>query len=84
MLKYYTRVCNFYYGSESKNLVRNKKSLPLNGNIEISFDHIEIISRRSKKKIPINKINHLPKFLKRQIALDLKNVALKKKKLCKL
>ena len=79
MLKYYTRVCNFYYGKESKILVEKKKTLPLNGNKEISFDQIEIISRKSKKKFPINKLSHLPKFLKRQIALDLKNITLKKK-----
>jgi dihydropteroate synthase len=51
MLKYYTRACNFYYGRESKTLVSKKKSLPLNGNNRVSFDQIEIISRKSKKKI---------------------------------
>ena len=50
MKRYYTRACNFYYGSESKTLVNKKKSLPLNGNKEISFDYIEIISRKSKKR----------------------------------
>lgn len=50
MKRYYTRACNFYYGNESKILVRKKKSLPLNGNKEISFDFVEIISRKSKKK----------------------------------
>ena len=50
MTRYYTRACNFYYGIESKNLVRKKKSIPLNKNKEISFDYIEIISRKSKKK----------------------------------
>ena len=53
MLKYYTRVCNFYYGKESKILVNKKKSLPLNGNNEISFDKLEIISRNSKKKFQL-------------------------------
>ena len=51
MKKYYTRVCNFYYGNISKKLVKQKKTLPLNGSAEISFDHIEILSRNSKKKI---------------------------------
>jgi dihydropteroate synthase len=32
-------------------LVNSNKSIPLNGNINISFDHIEIISRTTKKKI---------------------------------
>ena len=50
MRRYYTRVCNFYYGKESKLLLSKKKALPLNNNQEISFDHIEIISRQSKKK----------------------------------
>ena len=50
MKRYYTRACNFYYGVESKKLVKEKKSLPLNGNNEISFNYIEIISRNSKKK----------------------------------
>ena len=50
MRRYYTRACNFYYGKKSKNLVDKKRSLPLNGNKEISFDYVEIISRQSKKK----------------------------------
>ena len=66
MDRYYTRVCNFYYGKRSKLLVKNKKTLPLNGNKEISFDHIEIISRKSKKRIPISKLNILPKLLKKK------------------
>ena len=78
MRRYYTRVCNFYYGKESKVLVSKKKTLPLNNNKEISFDHIEIISRQSKKKISIKEINSLPKLLKKQIILDLKNIKLKK------
>jgi dihydropteroate synthase len=79
MDRYYTRVCNFYYGKRSKLLVKKKKTLPLNGNKEISFDHIEIISRKSKKRIPISKLNILPKLLKKKISLDLKNIASKKK-----
>ena len=79
MRRYYTRVCNFYYGKESKLLVSNKKTIPLNNNKEISFDHLEIISRRSKKKISIKKINSLPKLLRKQINLDLKNILSKKK-----
>jgi len=30
MKKYYTRVCNFYYGINSQRLINKKKSLPLN------------------------------------------------------
>ena len=55
MSRYYTKVCNFYYGNKSKNLVKNNKSIPLNGNNEISFDQIEIISRKSKKRFQLTK-----------------------------
>ncbi len=79
MSRYYTRVCNFYYGNISKNLIKKKKSLPLNGLDEISFDQIEIISRRSKKKISIGKLNILPKSLRKQIRSDLKKITTKKR-----
>ena len=79
MIRYYTRVCNFYYGNESKLLVNKKKSIPLCGNKEISFDHVEVISRNSKKKIPLNKINSLQRLEKRQIILDLNRIKSKKK-----
>ncbi|MDA9643747.1 dihydropteroate synthase [Candidatus Pelagibacter sp.] len=72
-------MCNFYYGKESKLLVSKKKTIPLNNNKEISFDHIEIISRLSKKKISIKKIKSLPKLLRKQINLDLKKIKSKKK-----
>jgi len=84
MKRYYTRACNFFYGNESKILVKKKKSLPLNGIKEISFDHLEIISRKSKKKIHFKKINSLPKFLRKKINLDLKNIQSKKKKFANL
>ena len=79
MRRYYTRVCNFYYGHESRLLVNSNKAIPLNGNKNISFDHIEIISRTSKKKISINKINGLTKSLKKLIKNDLKKLSSKKK-----
>ena len=56
MIKYYTRACNFYYGSISKEKIKKKLSLPLNGNDLISFDSIEIITRKFKKKIHIKEI----------------------------
>ena len=79
MRRYYTRACNFYYGKESELLVRKKKALPLNNNKKISFNQIEIISRKSKKKFLINKLNNLPRLLKKQIILDLKIITTKKK-----
>ena len=84
MSRYYTRVCNFYYGNLSKILVKEKKALPLNGNNQISFDQVELISRKSKKKISIKKINKLPRLLKKQIIHDLKKITSKKKNFAKL
>ena len=43
MQRYYTRACNFYFGNQSKILVKKKKSIPLHQIEEISFDNIEII-----------------------------------------
>jgi len=79
MRRYYTRACNLYYGNESRLLVNRNKSIPLNGNKNISFDHIEIISRTSNKKIPINKIDELAKSLKKIVKIDLKKIKSKKK-----
>ena len=79
MKKYYTRVCNFYYGEPSVKLVNQKKNLPLNGNKEISFSGIEIISRDSKKRINIKDIKKLNKTLKKKVENDL-TVIIKKKK----
>jgi dihydropteroate synthase len=79
MHRYYTRACNFYYGNKSKILVNQKKTFRLSGNSKISFDHIEIISRSSIKKISIKEINSLPTKLKKQIILELKKITSKKK-----
>ena len=79
MRRYYTRVCNFYYGKDSKKLLSKKKTLPLNGLQEISFDHIEIITRKSKKKIFIKDVKKLSKSIQKQIIFDLKKITLKNK-----
>ena len=79
MRRYYTRACNFYYGKESKILINNKKSLPLNGNKKISFDSVEIISRKSRRKILIKDLDKLPKLLKKNIKFDLGIITSKKK-----
>ena len=42
MNKYYTRACNFYFGSISKINIKKNKSIPLHGNTKISFDKIEL------------------------------------------
>ena len=79
MSRYYTRVCNFFYGKQSKYLVSKKKAIPLHQIKEISFDQIEIITRKSKKKISIKEIKYLSKPLKKKINFDLKKIKLKKK-----
>ena len=79
MPRYYTRLCNLYYGNSSKKLVNSNKTIPLNGIKEISFDQIEIITRNSKKKIFVNQIKYLPKLIKRKINFDLKKIKSKKK-----
>ena len=78
MNKYYTRACNFYYGTASKILKKKKKSIPLNGYNFISFDKIEIIHRKKSKIINLKDISKLPNILKNKVKRDLKN--LKKKK----
>jgi dihydropteroate synthase len=79
MLRYYTRACNFYYGDISRSLVKKKKSIPLNGNNKISFDKIELISRKSKKKFSLKELKNLTKSQKKKVYFDLKNISSKKK-----
>ncbi len=79
MSRYYTRLCNLYYGNSSKKLVNRNKTIPLNGNKEISFDQIEILTRNSKKKIFVNQIKYLPKLIRKKINSDLKKIKSKKK-----
>jgi len=79
MEKYYTRACNFYYGSLSKEKIKKKLSLPLNGNNLISFDNIEIITRKYKKKIHIKKIKKLSNKIQKKINIDIKLITRKKK-----
>ena len=79
MRRYYTRACNFYYGNQSKQLIKKKKSISLHQLKDISFDHVEIISRKSKKKISINRVKYLPDYLRKKINLDLKKIKSKKK-----
>jgi dihydropteroate synthase len=82
MVKYYTRACNFYYGTLSNKLVKNKQTLPLCGKKEISFDQVEIFSKNknkiSSKIINIKKINLLPKLIKNKVALDIKKITSKR------
>ena len=79
MIKYYTRACNFYYGTLSIEKTKKKLSLQLNGNNLISFDKIEIISRKNKKKIHIREINKQSINIKKKIKKDIKFITQKKK-----
>ena len=82
MKKYYTRACNFFYGLNSKKLIKNKLALPLCGNKAISFNQIEIFIRNKKKItskiINIKNINKLPLFIKNKVSQDIKKITSKR------
>ena len=82
MIKYYTRPCNFYYGSQSKKLIKKKKSLPLAGNNLISFDNVEIFKKKKKKitskTIKIKDIRFLKKKEKIKVLEDIKKITKKR------
>ncbi len=78
MNKYYTRACNFYYGTASKTYIKKKQSIPLNGYNSISFDKIEIIERKKSRIINLKDINKLPNKIKNIVKRDLKNIKKKK------
>ena len=83
MTKYYTRACNFYYGTKAKFLIKKKVALPLCGNKNIAFDRIEIISRQNKKilskNIKISQVKNLSLSPKKKVEEDLKKIVLKRK-----
>ena len=82
MKKYYTRACNFFYGSNSKKLIKKKLALPLCGNNAISFNKIEIFIRNKKKIkskiINIKNINILPLVIRKKISQDIKKIISKR------
>ena len=82
MKKYYTRACNFFYGSNSKKLVKKKYTLPLCGDNSISFNQIEIFTKDKKKVsskvIALKKINKLPIIIKKKVSKDLKKIISKR------
>ena len=83
MQKYYTRACNFFYGSNSKKLIKKKLTLPLCGNSSISFNQIEIYTREKKKistkTINIKNIKKLPLIIKKKILQDIKKISSRRK-----
>ncbi len=78
MIKYYTRACNFYYGKTSKEKVIKRLALPLHGNSLISFDKIEIISRKNIRTVDLKDIKKLQPFLRKKILIDIKQISKKK------
>jgi len=89
MRKYYTRPCNFYYGNYAKNLIKNKKALPLAGSNNISFDQLEIFERKKGKNIKnylysINEIKKLNKEIKDIVRVDLKRITAKRNSISKI
>ena len=79
MGKYYTRACNFYFGYISAEKVKKKISLPLHGNKLISFDTIEIISRKNTKRINVKNVNKLKSQIRKKVLYDIKQISKKKK-----
>ena len=83
MKKYYTRACNFFYGSLSKRLIKKKITLPLCGDNAISFNQIEIFTKDKKKVnsriINIKDISKLSSIIKKKIYVDLKKITSKRK-----
>ena len=72
MVKYYTRVCNFYFGQKAKEKIKEGKALPLNNNHLLSFDTIEIITRKFKKKIHIKEIKNQSFKIRKKVLKDIK------------
>ena len=70
MTKYYTRACNFFYGHESRRLVKQKICLPICNDNSISFNQIELFSRNKKKVnskiVDLKNIKKLPKKIKKK------------------
>ena len=66
MIKYYTKACNFYFGSISKEKIKKRLSIPLHGDNLISFDTVEILTRNKKRKINIQNISRLEKKIKKK------------------
>ena len=79
MIKYYTRACNFYFGQTSIEKIKKKQSIPLHGNKLISFDTVEILTRKTKRKISIKKIKELKGKIKKKLLFDINQIKKKKR-----
>ena len=82
MTKYYTRACNFFYGQDSRQLVKKKLTLPLCNDSSISLKQIKHYSRNKKivknKIVDLKNIKKLPKKIKEKVIQDLKKKTCKK------
>ncbi len=87
MIKYYTKACNFKYGSTARKLIDKKQALPLCGCKDISFDEIEIITRNKNnirsKIINYKKVSYLNTPQRNKVRKDLKNIISKRKNFLK-
>ena len=83
MKKYYTRACNFFYGNNSKQLIKKKLAFPLCGDNTIAFNKVEIFTKDKKKVnskiVDINDIGKLPFIIKKKILNDIKKIISKRK-----
>ena len=71
MRKYYTRPCNFYYGNYAKKLIKNKRALPLAGNLNIAFNHLEIFTRKKNSTFSnIHTISEIKAFNNGRLLMD--------------
>ena len=88
MRKYYTRPCNFYYGRNAYDLIKNRQALPLAGSKNLAFDQIEIFQRGKRNTnseiISIKVIAKLKGKKKNVIKKDIKNIISKRKKILNL
>jgi len=83
MRKYYTRACNFYYGETAKDLILDKKALPLNSRKDLAFDQIEIFQRKTNQITKSNfySITEIKNFdgqMLLEVNEDIKNITLEK------
>ncbi len=82
MKKYYTRACNFFYGSDSIRLIKKKITLPLCGENSISFNKIEIFIRDKKKVeskiIELKDVKKLSARIQKKIIKDIKKITSKR------
>ena len=50
MRSVYIRPLSFLYGSDASHHIKKKLALPINGNDQIAFEKIEIITKNQKNK----------------------------------